>query len=312
MPGSAAARFSHARASFSIYSLPVKNAWRHFRRIELTSNQIGVPGVELFGRYNYAHAERSLERHAHEQAMEFCFLLRGHQTYRVGRRTYQLTGGDVFVTFPDEPHGTGGTPEEKGVLYWLIVKIPPAGTDFLGLQDGHGNAFRDALANLPARHFRGTRRMRQLLNHALEVHFTDKSPLRSVQLQNHFTTLLLEVISAAGQRGGRQPPTLAPLLHMIESSVAEPVSLAQLAAAAGQSLPRFKIWFKEQTGVPPGEYILRCRVQEARRRLVETESRITDISYDLGFSSSQYFATVIKRFTGLTPQQVRQRERKGR
>jgi AraC-like DNA-binding protein len=47
------------------------------------------------------------------------------------------------------------------------------------------------------------------------------------------------------------------------------------------------------------------RVEEARRRLASPGASITTISYELGFSSSQYFATVVKRYTGRTPGQLR-------
>ncbi len=62
--------------------------------------------------------------------------------------------------------------------------------------------------------------------------------------------------------------------------------------------------------MPPGEFILRCKVEHARRLLAEEASPITEIAFRLGFSSSQYFATVFKRYTNMTPREAR-REAKG-
>jgi AraC-like DNA-binding protein len=91
----------------------------------------------------------------------------------------------------------------------------------------------------------------------------------------------------------------------VERPLDEPLPLPALAAKAGLSLPRFKASFKEQFGVPPGEYVLRARVAEAVRRLRTTPQPVTRIAFDLGFSSSQYFATVVKRYAGRTPRELR-------
>jgi AraC-like DNA-binding protein len=63
--------------------------------------------------------------------------------------------------------------------------------------------------------------------------------------------------------------------------------------------------FRKQTGLPPHEYIIRQRVEHAKYMLVNTDMSITGIAYKLLFSSSQYFSTVFKRFTMVTPNQYR-------
>jgi len=288
--------------------MPINRPWKNRTRIEFSPEKCGVPDVPLFGRYNYVRAGPGLSLHAHRQAMEFCFLLRGRQTYRVAQRYYRLAGGDVFVTFPDEPHSTGDAPEEKGILYWFNLKIPPAGKSFLGLPPKEAAALRAALTSLPARRFRSTKRSYFLLDAIAEQYFSKPSALRSVAMRNHVVTLLLEVVAAARHRNHQGRPAAALLdriTHLIEHNLVEPPSVSTLAGAAGLSVPRFKVWFKEQTGVPPGEYVLRSRVELARQRLAAGDTNITTLSYELGFSSSQYFATVVKRYTGRTPRQLR-------
>ena len=81
--------------------------------------------------------------------------------------------------------------------------------------------------------------------------------------------------------------------------------MAEMARRVGLSVPRFHARFKEQFGMPPAEYLLRAKVTEACRQLRETRQPITAIAYKLGFSSSQYFATVVKRYTGQTPRALR-------
>jgi AraC-like DNA-binding protein len=51
------------------------------------------------------------------------------------------------------------------------------------------------------------------------------------------------------------------------------------------------------------DYITRRRIEESKKMLSQGEASVTDIAYALGFSSSQYFATVFKRITGQSPKQ---------
>ncbi|MBC8010767.1 MAG: helix-turn-helix transcriptional regulator, partial [Burkholderiales bacterium] len=86
--------------------------------------------------------------------------------------------------------------------------------------------------------------------------------------------------------------------HLAEPDVLDVGSLARIAEL---SVSRFKTRFKAEFGVPPAEYVLRARVEEARRRLARPGATVTYVALDLGFSSSQYFATSFKRLTHSTP-----------
>ena len=50
---------------------------------------------------------------------------------------------------------------------------------------------------------------------------------------------------------------------------------------------------------------IRLRIERARLLLAETDMPITMIAADLGYSSSQHFATSFRRDTGTTPSRYR-------
>ena len=265
----------------------------------------GVADVPFFGHYHYNSAQPGLPPHQHAGAMEICLLVKGRQTYRVGGRDYQLRGGDVFIAFPDEWHDTGGLPQEKGELYWIALRVQPAGNGFLGRGGPRGAALRRALLAVRARHFRGTRQMKEHLDAIARCYHEPPGTLRAVEMTNRAEAFILELVACArmGARPARResPRSLAPVADHVRQHLDEPMSVPELAARAGLSVGRFKARFKQEAGLPPGEYVLRTKVEEAARRLDGGDGSITTIAYDLGFSSSQYFATVFKRFTGQTP-----------
>jgi AraC family transcriptional regulator len=81
--------------------------------------------------------------------------------------------------------------------------------------------------------------------------------------------------------------------------------LDELAAKAGLSKFHFHRLFKQATGVSPGKYQLKARMDEARRRMRETKQSVIAIALDLGFSSPSHFAQVFRRETRMTPSEYR-------
>lgn len=63
--------------------------------------------------------------------------------------------------------------------------------------------------------------------------------------------------------------------------------------------------FRKETGQTIREYINSCRVEEAKRRIVNTNSSITEIALEVGFDNISYFSTIFKKYTDLTPMEYR-------
>jgi AraC-like DNA-binding protein len=87
------------------------------------------------------------------------------------------------------------------------------------------------------------------------------------------------------------------------------LTLVHLADKANISLSRFKVRFKEETGIFPLEYYTRLSIQKAMLMLFETKKPITEIADELGYSSTGYFSTVFKNTAGLTPGELRKSKR---
>jgi AraC family transcriptional regulator len=80
-----------------------------------------------------------------------------------------------------------------------------------------------------------------------------------------------------------------------------PISLLDLANAAGLSRMHFAAQFRAATGYRPNEYLTHYRIENAKSSLSETASSIAEIALDAGYSSQAYFSTAFKRLTGQTP-----------
>ena len=88
------------------------------------------------------------------------------------------------------------------------------------------------------------------------------------------------------------------------------VRLDAVASNVGLSPAGLRARFKAETGYTLHEYLIHRRVEEAHGRLSNTNEDITNITHNVGFSSSQYFDTVFRRETGMTPGEYRDSHRK--
>jgi AraC-like DNA-binding protein len=276
----------------------------HRRVVDLRPD--GLADVPMLGTYSYSRARPDLPVHRHVGGWEICFLERGNQVFEVGHETYQLRGGDVFMTFPDEPHSTGGKPSEPGVLYWLNVRRPAEGRTLLGLPRAESQLLLGALDVLPHRHFRATPHTKALFKELFRWHDSADCPTRPLRLRVTVARLLLEIIDGAGRRA-KSPASerISEIIQLIGSHPERDFRLDDLAQHARLSLSHFKRRFRTETGLSPRQFILRDKIEAAKRILHERPTSVTDIALDLGFVSSQYFATVFKRITGVTPSRYR-------
>ena len=266
----------------------------------------GITDVVRMGRYEYHSVKPGLTIHSHRNAIEICYLARGCQTYRLHGREYRLVGGDVFVAPPGVPHDTAGGPEDCGVLYWLILRIPKNRASLLQLGSRDGVVLCDRLLNLPHLHFVGRPVLKQIFDRLFELYDAPPDALKPLEIRHELLRWVMEVLRCAYNAQSRQHSTdINRVLEHIQSSPKEEFSLSSLAGEAGLSLSRFKVKFKSEVGIAPREFILRTKIEEAKKSLLDAQYSITDTAMELGFSSSQYFATVFKRFTQQTPKQYR-------
>src|SRR5258707_356281 len=95
--------------------------------------------------------------------------------------------------------------------------------------------------------------------------------------------------------------TLAPwrlkrAIDYVEACLAEPVSLADVAASAGLTRMHFAAQFRAATGLRPHEYLLRRRIERAQEMLVGTGMPLVDIALSVGVQTQSHFSRAFKRY----------------
>ncbi|OCI90905.1 hypothetical protein A6U85_25345 [Agrobacterium sp. 13-626] len=117
------------------------------------------------------------------------------------------------------------------------------------------------------------------------------------------------ISSAANKplRGGLPPNRLHRIERKIDSDIAGPLPLSELADEAGMSPFHFARTFAMTTGWSPHKFILRRRIRRAVELFAETSMSVGEIADMLGFTHHSHLARTMRRYIGITPDMLRNR-----
>ena len=87
----------------------------------------------------------------------------------------------------------------------------------------------------------------------------------------------------------------------MDRAYAEPLDVATVAAVAHISPAHFSRSFRAVFGETPHRYLQRRRVERSMFLLRETDRSVTDICFDVGFTSLGTFSRTFKEIVGETP-----------
>lgn len=113
-----------------------------------------------------------------------------------------------------------------------------------------------------------------------------------------------------GTGGDRSPTGLMPrqldaVRGLMELRIAEPLPVADLAAATDLSPSQFSRRFRASTGESPHQFLLRLRLDRARRLLRAGALPIAEVAVLCGFSHQEHLTRVMRAKLGTTPAAVR-------
>jgi AraC family transcriptional regulator len=101
------------------------------------------------------------------------------------------------------------------------------------------------------------------------------------------------------------------VIEAMRAQLSEPLSLEEMAEIACLSPFHFNRIFRSLTGLPPGEFLAALRLNAAKRLLLTTSLSVTDVCFDLGYTSLGTFTTRFTHLIGLAPLQLRRLAEEG-
>jgi AraC-like DNA-binding protein len=142
------------------------------------------------------------------------------------------------------------------------------------------------------------------------VNMSDVSTAATLRLT--VCTILLEAAKQLANTRTFEPKQMvnAAILFM-QTHLSETYSVQDVANRVHCSRTKLFQVFKDSTGLTPNDYWQRLRIDRSQTLLTETNKSITEIAMDCGFTTSQYFCNVFRKFAGVSPTDYRSSETAG-
>ncbi len=100
-------------------------------------------------------------------------------------------------------------------------------------------------------------------------------------------------------------PIYSPLVEEAVASIRENYAglygVEELSSSLGVSKSHLVRTFKEQVGIPPGQYLTQIRIEAAKQLLCRPEYSLEVVASLCGFSGANYLCRVFRQHTGMTP-----------
>lgn len=288
-----------------------------------------MPGLKSIGYWD-ADREQSwgLAWHRNE-GIELTYLERGHLGFQVDGQEFALQPGDLTVTRPWQRHRVGSPNVSAGRLHWLIMDVGvrrpnqswkwPAWL-LLSRRDLHELTSILRQNEHPVwKADAEIRRCFQGIARTVAQEDEAGSVSRLMVRVNELFVLLLDLLrrhevdlDESLTSSKRTVELLLGDLQTHPEHLQRKWRVPEMARLCGLGVTQFIHHVRLLTNMTPAQYLQACRLERAAVMLREPGTKVTAVSFDCGFSSSQYFATAFQQRFGCAPRQFVQRETKDR
>jgi AraC-like DNA-binding protein/mannose-6-phosphate isomerase-like protein (cupin superfamily) len=244
--------------------------------------------------------ERSKSPHIKETA-EIKILLRGEAEFLIENRKVSLKVGDILIIENFVVHSMKGNAET------LVLTISLK-------EDGEKRVyftfpFPKGFFEIPSEGLKSGDKLTStisILQNPFHL-FESKVLVKGVALS------ILGILERGGYIRGEkpeipppfQPDRIEKVKEYIHEHYDEPITINSAADLLGLHPGYFCRVFKQETGKTFVSYLNGYRISQAKRKLLQKRTNITEIMFEIGFSNYGYFNRVFKQYAGCSPTEYR-------
>ena len=248
--------------------------------------------------------------HFHEE-YELVYIANGSGKRHVGQHISYYRNGDLLLIGPNVPHLTFANQagqEQRQIVVQL--KADFMGSDFLNTPE------MAAIRQLFEKSKRGVSfspRVKKDIGERLEylLQLSQFPKLLSLLdiLQSLAQTDEYQILNAEGmavEANVQERERMVVIHEYIQENYQEIISLTNIAEEVHMTVPAFCRYFKKITNTTFTKFVNEFRVAQACKLLIEQDTPIAEVAFEVGFNNLSHFNKIFKEITRKSPTEYRE------
>ncbi len=248
---------------------------------------------------------------------EIVSVVSGQGVLEIAGERIDFAKGDVLFIRPFVPHRfteSGASDGEHVAVHFDLAPSVPAFSDELEHRRPYSVTLTHGL-DFPTRvRITQTHRVATALTDLLnEWSSSSTDPLSRIAVSQSLCGVLIALLRHNRGAAGVSPSIssasrarIALVDEFLKLHIADKITPALLAQAAGVSAGRLGTVFRQMWGMSPLEYVRHMRVEQARRLLEDPLLSVKEIAARTGFEDVYHFSKVFRKIDGLSPTHYRE------
>ncbi|MDO5553830.1 MAG: helix-turn-helix transcriptional regulator [Planctomycetia bacterium] len=278
-----------------------------------------LEGLKVVGYWDVKEEQDWGHKWHRNEGFEIDFQASGRNWFSTVDHDYLLEPNDLVVTYPWQLHQLGIPHVQVGIRQWIIIDVGIHNANsawkwpsWIILSERDKTRLSGMISNNCNPRYHLSQKHVALwfqLQNAIRLSDGETNLSSVAILINEILFSLIECLDGGQENFVNDSSFLRRIINDFLSELVEDPrlltrkwTLDQMAQKCGMSESVFCFNFRQLTNSTPMKHLNYLRIMHACRLLkADPGYSITQLAFDCGFSSSQYFATSFKRITGQTP-----------
>lgn len=232
--------------------------------------------------------------HLHEH-LEIIYMQKGKSDVRIDGTRYTIRAGEFFLTFPNQIHSYDNTQGNEAIILIVRPQLLPA----------YAALFRSRIPESPV--LRPAGKDGALLTFLIARMLEEGSALPEEDRNGYLSLFFAKFLKAFRytDRAENTSSAAQDIIQYCRAHYRETLSLSALSRALHLSESCISHVFSKRLGMRFCDYVNDLRLNEACRRLRDSDETVTAIAEAVGFSSIRTFNRAFQKYTGTVPRDYR-------
>ena len=278
-----------------LISLP-DNVWKKAIKENPVLSQLYITHIGYFPKATHHYRER--KNGCADNILIYC--LRGKGWYSINDKRYTVLPNQFFIIPATKACLSYGADEnDPWTIYWIHFSGSNINTFNQGFNIGESDGPQAISFNEKGIELWET------MYQNLEMGYGKENISKANLCLYYFVSSFLYPDKNVNEKKQDEKDLINNTILFMRTKLAEKLTLEELALMNKLSASHFSLLFKKSTGMPPLDYFIHLKLQQACLLLITSEIKIKTIATELGYDDPYYFSRLFKKYMKISPMQYR-------